>query len=179
VDTFLAYIKLFGDFFVVPFLGVVFGLCALSPSLGDWIKMKDEAMKLSPWKWRVGGILIIAFFALYFVAGIKDRKIQSREQTLDYQQQVVVKHETEALADHFYRVAVIYDTNQEEQADFIAHDVKWLQAVTDELLKQDLESDKVVNIYNEAQQAGGIKGENIKRMADELNKLASKLPKND
>jgi hypothetical protein len=48
--------------------------------------------------------------------------------------------------------------------------------VTEHLSKQGLSVDNAVDIYNKAQQSGGIKGETLKKLADELTKLPDQIP---
>jgi len=57
------------------------------------------------------------------------------------------------------------------------HDLPWLKSVTDDLQKQGLDASGVANIYDESQRKGtGVTSETLKKMSNELNRLAKQLP---
>jgi hypothetical protein len=161
-------------------MAVALGLAwlAIHEKARRWaIRQVEGQMKARKWLPGVIGCILLLWCALYCYCIIRLDRQDAVEKSPVYQNQMVVKWRAEALIEHFYKVAAIYDTNQEERADFAMHDMKWLQTVTDDLLKEKIESDAVIDLYNQAMKNGGLKGETIKRMADELTKEVAKLPK--
>jgi len=56
--------------------------------------------------------------------------MDKKEQTFDYQNQMVIKHETEALANHFDRVALTFDTDPSQPADFYGRALAFTAGIT-------------------------------------------------
>jgi hypothetical protein len=183
MDTFFSNIKLVGDFFVVPFLGLVAGLCAISPSLGDWIKRKDEAMKSSPWAWRFFGLFIMAFFVLYCIAGIKERNSESREQSPVHQYRMVLQDHVKNFAKNLSVFASKYNaddpmTPDEMETTWFPQINKW----TTELNDEGITSTNLSNIFDEFRKRAGNdrgNGKLLKEISDELSRMADELSKDD
>jgi len=93
-----------------------------------------------------------------------------------YHQQIELQHETRVLAKYLSKISVDFDKDQMARADFASHDFVWVKEVTDNLTKEGLDVSPVVDIYDKAQQTGGLKGETLKEMSDQLTKLANQLP---
>jgi hypothetical protein len=138
---------------------------------------RDKRARREPWtrahKLQTAALVVSIIVGCFGFAGW----YHAAHQSPIYQQQIVLKHETESLAKYLARTAIGFDTNQEARADFQVHDLKWLHGVTDDLTKQGLSVDKAVEIYNESQRTGtGVTSETLKKLSDELNRLATQLP---
>ena len=180
MNTFCLIFKSVGDY-LLPIIGILFAAGTIFPALGKWFKHKESAMKASRLKSLFFGISLAVFCIALIAASVRIQLTQSRQQaiqsSLHYQQQMALKYEIESLAKYLSKTAIDFDKNQEAQADFQGHDLKWLQSVTFDLTRQGLSIDKVKEIYDESQRTGrGATSETLKKMSDELNKLAAQLP---
>lgn len=165
----------------MPIIGILFAAGTISPTLGKWFKKKERAGENTRWKRLAFGISLAVFCIMLITSSIYLQLVQSRQQMVQsspvYQQQIALKHETEVLAKYLSKISIDFDKNQELRADFTVHDFGWLKVVTDDLTKQGLSVDNVVEIYNNSQRTGtGVKSETLKKMSDELNRLAAQLP---
>ena len=138
---------------------------------------RDKRAKREPWtrahKLQTAALVVSITAGIIGFAGW----YHAAHQSPVYQQQIVLKHETEVLSQYLSKSAVDFDKDEEIRSDFTAHDFPWLKAVTDDLTKQGLSVDNLVKIYNESQRSGtGVTSETLKKMSDELHKLANQLP---
>jgi hypothetical protein len=128
VDTFCLIFKSIGDY-ILPIIGLLFAAGTVFPTLRKWFKKKETALRASPWKRLFFGISLAVFCVVLIAASIRIQIAESSKQetqlkeqlsqsSLVYQQQMALKHETEALAKHLSKIAIDFDANQQNRTDF-------------------------------------------------------------
>lgn len=130
------------------------------------------------------GISLAAFCLTLIAVSVRIQLVQAKQQSPVYQQQITLKHETEMLAKWLRVVSPRLDATPpdfELRSEFMpsGYGVQRLNSVADDLLKQGIEVTNVVRMFRDAQSSGGVKGETLREIADELKRLASQLPQKD
>jgi hypothetical protein len=180
VDKFFIIIQTLGNF-MLPIAGVFVGLCAVSKKMQKWIKKTESAMKQSTWKMRLFGLVLIAFCSMYLWAMIRANLSESAEKSPIYQGQMVLKNHVKNFARNLIAFAKSYTPNNPGSADSFRDEMDDINSYAKQLKSEGVPSDNLEKLFDksytfstQAEQAA-----NWIDIANELNRMADMLPKNE
>ncbi len=178
MDDFLFGIKTVGDF-IVPLLGLFFGLCTASPTVARWAADKGAALKgaSSLARWIIGAVIML-FCVAYFISVMRMHTLESIHQSPIYQKQVILKNNAEQLANLLNEQSkelesADVDIRMKAQSVYMNRICSDIQTIVSELRLQGLSTNRL-----DGMTCGiPIDGNQLRAIASDLNNLASHLPK--
>jgi len=175
MDTFCLIFKSFGDYLLYG-IGLCIAIGALSPAFKAWFKRQENAIKKTRWKSILFGISLAVFCIALIADSVRIQLVQSKQQDPRYQRQILLKHDAKGFAEQLSKFAADYDKNPNDNLVIFGQIFQnRINEIATNLRNEDLDTMKLYQIGHE-QSSNNKQSEILKKMADEINRLANQLP---